>query len=386
METLLFICIAYFGLSYVYTLIMTISSKFYKEDQKEINIKKHSYAIVIPAYKEDNVILDTVYSAIHQNYDANKFKVYVIADQLRKDTIQLLGELGSEVIEVDFPKSTKVKSLRVFSMLFGSDADYTIILDADNCIESSFLQELNTKLISDKFKVIQVQRKSKNVENGISFLDAFSEYANTAILSKGPNLLSLSSKLSGSGMILKSTLFNKLIMNMDCISGFDKEMELKLTKQNEFIHYFDSPYVLDEKLANANQIKTQRSRWIYAQFDYLVKFFKSGLHALIKGELDHAHKVFQLALPPRVLGLIALTILNLIVFSTNNSVLIEQVVLVDGLFFASYSFLFLQFSRKHKIPKGIISEMIKVVIGYMLTVKYFKKASKEFLHTYHTIS
>lgn len=386
METLLFIIIAYFGLSYLYTLIMTIASQFFKEDQKTRNIKTHSYAIVIPAYKEDRVIIDTAYSAIHQKYENSKFKVYVIADQLKNETVQLLKEIGSEVIEVNFPKSTKVKSLRVFSMLYGELADYTVILDADNCIEPNFLKDLNAKITSEKHNVIQVQRKSKNVENGVSFLDAFSEYANSAILSKGPNLLSLSSKLSGSGMILKSSIFNNLIMGMDCISGFDKEMELKLTKNNEYIHYFDSPYVLDEKLANANQIKTQRSRWIYAQFDYLSKFFKSGVNALIKGKIDHAHKVFQLALPPRVLGIIALSIFNIFIFVYNNSIFINQIIFVDALFIVAYSVLFFQFSRMNKIPKGIITELIKVIIGYILAIKYFKKAGKEFLHTNHTIS
>ncbi len=386
MEIIINLFITYLGISYLYTLFMTVTSLFYK-DAKSIKSKtKHSYAIVIPAYKEDHVIAETVLSAVRQQYQHNLYKVFVIADQLKETTKKLLSELGAVVINVEFEKSTKVKSLKKYSELHGIDYDYTVLLDADNCIEPTFLKDINDKINISNAEVIQVERKSKNHETGISFLDAFSEFANTAILSKGPNLLNLSSKLSGSGMILKSSIFSELISTMNGISGFDKEMELKLTKSKVFIKYFDTPFVLDEKLENASQIKTQRSRWIYAQFDYLRKFFKSGIKAALHGQLDHAHKVFQLALPPRVLGLLILFSINLItlIFSSNK-LLINLTVIVDLLFISSYAILFIQFIKNHKIPKGLLLEIFKVVFGYILTIKYFKKAGKEFLHTKHNV-
>ncbi len=386
METILILFIMYFCISYLYTLIMTVFSLFYKEVKAVKTKNKYKYSIVIPAYKEDHVIAETVLTAVRQQYNKDLYKVYVIADQLKEITKKLITELGAVVINVEFDKSTKVKSLNRYAELYGNESDYTILLDADNCIEPIFLSEINDKINISKADVIQVQRKSKNHNNGISFLDAFSEFANTAILSKGPNLLKLSSKLSGSGMILKSSIFSELISTMNGISGFDKEMELKLTKSKVFINYFDSPFVLDEKLENASQIKTQRSRWIYAQFDYLRKFFKSGLKAIFTGQLDHAHKVFQLALPPRVLGLLVLIMLNTLSFLlSTNQFLLSINLITDLLFIISYLILYIQFSKNHKIPKGTLVEIFKVVMGYILTVKYYKKAGKEFLHTKHNI-
>ncbi len=386
METLLIILIAYFSLAILYTLIMTVIS-FYYSDNKILNkSKEYSYSIVIPAYKEDEVIVETAYSALRQLYNKELFRVYVIADQLKNETIALLKELNIELIIVSFEKSTKVKSLRAYAEQFGLQSDYTILLDADNCIEPTFIKELNIKLNINQSNVVQLQRKSKNHDTGISFLDAFSEYANTSILCKGPNMLKLSSKLSGSGMILRSDIFTKLISTMNGISGFDKEMELKLTKEKVFINYFDAPYVLDEKLVSASQIKTQRSRWIYAQFDYFRKFFKSGIIALFNGNLDHAHKVFQLALPPRVLGVILLVIINALTFITStNTSLIYTLGVMDVLFITSYTLLFIEFNKNHRVPKGILIEIYKVFVGYLLTIKYFKRAGKEFLHTKHNI-
>lgn len=385
METILIIVIAYFALSYLYMFIMTLTGLFYKEVNINKSERNHKYSIVIPAYKEDSVIAETAITAMRQQYEKTLFDVYVISDQLKESTNKLLTEIGATVIKVNFEKSTKVKSLAKYAELYGNNADYTIILDADNCIEPTFLKEINEKINKTNAEVIQVQRKSKNHNTGISFLDAFSEYANTMILSKGPNLFKLSSKLSGSGMILQSEIFTDLISSMNGISGFDKEMELKLTKSDIFIQYLDTPYVLDEKLVNHSQIKTQRSRWIYAQFDYLRKFFKSGVVALFTGKLDHAHKVFQLALPPRVLGVLALFILNVISFLYNNDTILISIAIVDLLFISSYLILFLLFTRKHKLPKGLFIEMIKITLGYIQAFKYFKRAGKEFLHTKHNI-
>jgi cellulose synthase/poly-beta-1,6-N-acetylglucosamine synthase-like glycosyltransferase len=386
METILAVFIGYFLVSYLYTLFMTVSSFFYNDTIADERNGKHTYAIIIPAYKEDHVIQETVLSAVRQQYDATLFKVFVMADQLQKQTITTLKDMGAELIEVEFVKSTKVKSLKVFAEIYGLQSDYTVLLDADNCIEPSFLSELNNKINSSKADVIQLERKSKNHGTGISFLDAFSEFANNAILCKGPNTHGLSSKLSGSGMILKSYIFTQLIKSMNGISGFDKEMELLLTKSLVHISYFETPYVLDEKIENASQIKTQRSRWIYAQFDYLRKFFKSGLEALLKGQLDHAHKVFQLALPPRVLGFMVLCVLNIftLLFTSNKS-LIYTILLADFLFLISYVILFIQFIRHHKIPNGLLKDLFKMFVGYLLTIKYFKRAGKEFLHTKHQV-
>lgn len=386
METILIILIAYFGISYFYTFFMIMISSFNKENKNQITNNNFKYSIVIPAYKEDRVIIETAYSAIQQKYNKELFDVYVLADQLKETTIKLLAEIGANVIKVSFEKSTKVKSLKKYAELYGKNSDYTIILDADNCIDTTFLKDINNKININNSDVIQVLRKSKNHNTSISFLDAFSEYANTIILCKGPNTLKLSSKLSGSGMILKSNIFNDLIQNMNGISGFDKEMELKLTQSKVFIEYYDNPFVYDEKLVNHTQIKTQRGRWIYAQFDYLRKFFISGITSIFKGNLDHTHKVLQLALPPRVLGILALIIVNAasIIFS-NNIKLINSLLIVDSLFIISYLFLFIKFIQNHKIPKGLMIEIIKVIIGYILAIKYFKRAGKEFLHTKHNI-
>lgn len=386
METILGLLISYFALSYTYTLVMTIASFYFKDVDATKTKQRKTFAIVIPAYKEDVVIKETVLTAVHQNYPSDLFTVYVIADQLKESTIKLISELGAVIVNVEFEKSTKVKSLKKYAEVYGNQAEYTILLDADNCIEPTFLTDINDKISSNNSEVIQVQRKSKNYKSAISFLDAFSEFANTAILSKGPNKLNLSSKLSGSGMILKSTVFTELISTMNGISGFDKEMELKLTKDKVFIKYYDAPYVLDEKLENANQIKTQRSRWIYAQFDYLRKYFKSGTKALFTGKLDHAHKVFQLALPPRVLGLIFLIVINVFSFIFSSSKMVLSInILADVLFICSYFILFIQFIKNHKIPKGLFIEIFKVIAGYIYSIKNLKKAGKEFLHTNHNI-
>ena len=146
MKIILILFIAYLGISYLYTLFMTVTSLFYKDANTFKSNNKHSYAIVIPAYKEDHVIAETVLSAVRQQYQTKLYKVFVIADQLKETTKKLLSELGAVVINVEFEKSTKVKSLKKYSELYGLDFDYTVLLDADNCIEPTFLKDINEKI------------------------------------------------------------------------------------------------------------------------------------------------------------------------------------------------------------------------------------------------
>ena len=93
---------------------------------KEIEPK---IALLIPAYKENEVIIDTAKKACLHNY--SNFEVIIIADSLNDTTLNELRKLNIKLIEVSFKKSTKAKALNYTLSILKDDYQIAVVLDAD---------------------------------------------------------------------------------------------------------------------------------------------------------------------------------------------------------------------------------------------------------------
>ena len=87
-----------------------IASFFYKEKRVINSDKKRKILVLIPAYKEDIVIVDVARDALNQDYPRELYDVYVIADQLKKETIEKESpeqaeEADEETSEVNWMKT-----------------------------------------------------------------------------------------------------------------------------------------------------------------------------------------------------------------------------------------------------------------------------------------
>jgi cellulose synthase/poly-beta-1,6-N-acetylglucosamine synthase-like glycosyltransferase len=246
--------------------------------------KLHSICVFIPAYKEDFVILPVAAEALKQNYPNDKYRVVVVADSLKEETLSNLRKLDIEVIEVSFEKSTKVKALQVALNQLNSSFDIAVILDADNVMEPDFLSKIN-ETYSGGYKVIQAQRVAKNMNTSFAILDSLSEKLNNHIYRKGHTALGFSSSLIGSGMAFDYAIFKETILDMDSVGGFDREMEVKLLIKGYKSIYLEKAKVYDEKIDKVENFGKQRTRWISSQFIYLRKYFYKGFASLFKGDL-----------------------------------------------------------------------------------------------------
>ncbi len=107
------IALAYFIYVVLYTAIFAVSGLFYKSTgiTADNNTFKR-FAVLIPSYKEDNVIIDVASRAVQQNYPSANFTVFVIADSLQAKTVEALKKLPISVVEVSFDKSTTGQFVR----------------------------------------------------------------------------------------------------------------------------------------------------------------------------------------------------------------------------------------------------------------------------------
>lgn len=376
----------YLLISVLYQFILAIAANLKSKGNINTYRTFNKFLVLIPTYGEDEVILDSIKKNISLSfqYPRTKFDLVVIGDTLKRETIRQIKSIGAEVIQVSFDKSTKVKALKAAMQNYKDDYDSVVILDSDNLMKWDFLHKMNNYL-HNGYKVIQGQRSPFNKENAIAQLDGISEIANHKMLCRGANKLGLSSKLSGSGMVFDFNLFKNIIGSLNAIGGFDKELELLFTKSGQHIAYAEEAIVFDQKVNNHEAYQTQRGRWLESQYTFFKKHWKSGIIELFKGNIDYFHKVYQLAMPPRLIMPFALLLLSVIGFGFGEIWFMSMCFL--GLIINIITY-FIAVPRK-VIMKGFGATIIalpRLLLSTIIAMTKMKASKLEFLRTPHQIA
>lgn len=375
--------VAYLGFSSLYIFIFSFASLFPIRKRKLINSEIRKYAIMIPGYKEDQVIIEVAEDALKQDYPSDKYDVIVIADSFKEETLKKLKKLPIQVIEVSFDLSTKSKALNVAMAQLPDIYDVAVVLDADNLMEVSFLSKVNDAF-NKGFMAVQGHRIAKNMNTRFAILDAVSEEVNNMIFRKGHRVLGLSAALIGSGMAMEYQYFKKMMKSIKAIGGFDKEIELQMLKERKVIEFLHDAYVLDEKVQKAEVFSNQRRRWLSAQLHYFsMDFFNSLKHLILKGNIDYFDKAIQFIQPPRIMLLGFLIIINIksIIFNPIEWVYIWLAVLGATVLTFVFSIPLKFYNIKTLMA---VVTLPKAFFLMFLSLVNIKGANKKFIHTEHT--
>ena len=378
----------FFYFSYVaaYTFLLSAAGRIVPPLRLLSNNKKSTIAVLIPAYKEDAVIVNVAKEALMQDYPSEKFEVVVIADSLQPATLQQLRQLPIRLVEVNFEKSTKVKALnKALAELEEDKFQLSVILDADNLMEKGFLEKVNAAYQAG-FLCIQGQRVAKNKNTNFAILDALSETINNHIFRRGTYALGGSSSLIGSGMAFDHKILKNTLLNMNSIGGFDRELEVLLLEKGIKACYLENARVLDEKVEKPEVFANQRKRWIASQFKYLKKYFKKGVKELFKGRWAYANSALLRNIQlPRVINL------GLLFFVCVATSFLNPYLHIDTIFWWSLlGIIGLSFSLA--VPRSFYNkEFFKALkslpkaFGIMLSLLFkLKGADKTFIHTPHS--
>jgi cellulose synthase/poly-beta-1,6-N-acetylglucosamine synthase-like glycosyltransferase len=270
--------------------------------------------VLIPAYQEDQVILETGLAAFNHHYRGG-FDVFVVADGLKPQTLATLKGMGVGTIEVAFEKSTKGKALqKALDILPENAYDIALVLDADNIMAGGFLEKVNNAFEAGH-TVVQGHRTAKNLDTPFALLDACNEEINNQIFRKGHQAAGFSAALIGSGMAFHYGYLRQLLVGIGEVAGEDKELDFRIVKDKNHIYYLHDALVYDEKVAQAQVFAGQRSRWIAAQIDCARKYFIPGFRALFgQGNTTFFDKVLQTLLLPRILLMGTLSLLFALAF------------------------------------------------------------------------
>ena len=339
-------------------------------------------AVLVPAYKEDMVIVDSAQQALSQTYPREWYDVIIIADSLQAATLQKLSRLPVQVVEVSFDVSTKAKALNATLDRLKKDYDVAVVLDADNVMAPDFLTRINAAF-DQGWKVIQGHRVAKNTNTSIAILDAVSEEINTHIFRRGHRVLGLSGSLMGSGMAFDFALFKHHMSQINTTGGFDKELEMRLIHDGFRIDYLDDALCYDEKVQSLAVFEKQRTRWIAAQLKYLRRNLPSGIRQLLRGNFDYFDKVFQTLFLPRVILLGFLTISLLVALLLGSTELLVLIGAQLGMLLFSF-YVAIPVSLMKCLTWKEVSQVPALFFRFLRSITRIGEAGKRFINTPHT--
>lgn len=302
----LFILVA---MTVLYLGIFAIASLFNRNTTFTKAKIQNRFVILIPSYKQDDVIEHTVASILGQVYPQRMFDIVVISDHQSEMTNMKLAQYPITLLTPDFEESTKAKSLQyaILNLPEFKIYDIALVLDADNIVGQEFLTQVNDAFETAATKAIQLHRISRNRDTAAARMGSIFEEINNAIFRRGHITMGMSAALAGSGTAYDFNWFKSNVMKAKT-AGEDKEMEAFLLRQGYFIDYFDNILVYGEKKRSTVKMNEQHGRWAWQQVQNFVRNVKFLPGAIFRKQYDLADKIIQWMLVPRttMVGIIML--------------------------------------------------------------------------------
>lgn len=286
-----------------YTLYYFVLAAFgmWRRKEKKSYIPKHTFAVMVCAHNEEQVIGPLVENLKDLDYPDEMYDVFVVADNCKDKTAEIARNCGAAVYE-RFNKEEVGKGYAMgwmFDKIFAMERDYDaiVIFDADNLVHPEFLLEMNHHLEKGE-KVIQGYLNAKNPEDtwiAGTFAIAFWMVNHMWHLSKYN--LGLSTALGGTGMCIRRDVLEKYGWECDGLTE-DMEFSLKVLTHGIKTTWAHDAIVYDEKPLGFMQSWNQRKRWAQGHFEcgerYIPKLFVEGVS---KGKFIILDGIMQITQP-----------------------------------------------------------------------------------------
>lgn len=379
-ETLVFI---YIATCVAYITLFSVAARFYHPISLQETAHHHKFLVLIPGYKEDKVIQESVASVISQQYPGECYHVMVISDRMSEETNEAIRRQGVEVLSIQPQESSKAIALQSAIQSIQANKpsyDYVIIIDADNIVAPDYLKKVNNYTQQSHCRALQTHRTAKNLNTSMAILDGAIEEMNNTIFRKGHVSIGYSSALIGSGMVFEYKWFAENIF-LTHSAGEDKELEEMLLRKKINIHYADHIIVQDEKIQRKEALGNQRKRWIATQFFLAKLMWKNVPQAIMQRNTDYMIKAIQSIILPR----------SILMTFTFICCLLSSILPILSCIKWWSMLIILLIALYTAIPKSYLNKKLYQAFKeipffiYTMIVNLFrsKGASKKFIHTTH---
>ena len=309
----------------IYYFVISWFGLFGKMKETKQFEEKSTFALIVCAHNEEQVIAQLVDNLKQLNYSQELYDIFVVADNCVDQTAKVARDAGAIVYE-RFSETGRGKGFAMewmFERLFGLERPYdaVCVFDADNLVHPDFLKIMNNHLCSGE-RLIQGYLDSKNPEDTwVSGMFAISFWIVNHVWHLAKYNIGLSCVLGGTGMCIDTKLLKQYGWGATCLTE-DMEFTMKALMENIPTTWAHDAVIYDEKPLTFKAAWNQRKRWAQGHFDvanrYIPKMLAKGIRehnvVVLDGMINLIQPYFLLV---STVFVICTYIYNFIPFYTN---------------------------------------------------------------------
>lgn len=241
------------------------------------------FAILVPAHNEEILIGDLLTSLALLDYPADRYRVYVVADNCSDSTAMLARQMGATVFErFDSERRGKGYALSWLLERVWADGDYDalVIFDADTVVDPAFLRVMDARLARGE-RVIQSYYTVRDAEasHGAG-LRAAALTAVHFLRPQGREVLGGSAGLKGNGMVFAAEIAKAHPWPASLTEDIEYHLELVLA--GERVRFAPDAVIAAEMPGTLGASDTQNMRWERGRIEMVRRFVPQLLAAALR--------------------------------------------------------------------------------------------------------
>ena len=264
----------YLGLAFCYFAI--------PERPARTSAQRARIAVVIPAHDESLILGTTLRQWAAVRYPADRFTLFVIADNCTDDTATIARAHGAVCLERSDPQNRgKGQALAwALTAIPIAEFDAVAIVDADCAVSPMFLEVMSARLAAGA-KVIQGFDGVLNPdESMLTRLIQITNVMKNRLFMAAKAKVGLSAQLMGTGMCFDRTVLQRLSWTSFSI-GEDLEQSTRLTEAGIHVDFAQDAVIYAHEATGFRQAYSQRVRWASSR----MQLFTAGAKLLGRGLL-----------------------------------------------------------------------------------------------------
>ena len=244
------------------------------------------FAVVICAHDEENVIGNLLENLQSQNYPAEKFHVFVLADHCKDGTVKKAKAFANVTV---WERTGGERSGKGAVLNWGmekilqkqNDFDRVLFFDADNQIRPDFLQQMNGAFLAGA-EIVTGRRLTENpFDSLISQWYTLYWAVVNSLYNRPRQNLGLSSMLSGTGFAFRMELLQGSGWKTYSLSE-DIEFTFLENLKGHCVTYLNDAIFYDEQPVRLSVMWTQLRRWCTGDFQIAFRYFGQWVKAFVK--------------------------------------------------------------------------------------------------------
>jgi cellulose synthase/poly-beta-1,6-N-acetylglucosamine synthase-like glycosyltransferase len=222
----------------------------------------HTFAIIIPAHNEEQIIPQVVQSCLALEYPAGRYRVIVVADNCSDGTAAVARCCGALCLERnDLDRRGKGQALEwAFAKVLPMGHDAVLVLDADCAIDRHALRVFDRSLAQGS-RVLQANYVLSNPDaSPISYVARVGNTLEYDFFYAPKSCLGLAVLLVGTGMVFHRDVLRECPWKCHSITE-DAEYALILAAHGIRIRFVADAPVSQAGAERLEQLTVQRERW-----------------------------------------------------------------------------------------------------------------------------